>query len=230
MRSRSFSNKVPIIVPRRTPRSVWKPATAPVKSGMSCVTVAPAASSFFAAVVATFATSFDIGTISRSVLKATRRGIVIFSNASKNFVLLSKEKGSSGWWPAPASSMRATSVTFRAIGPSTQRVSKACSRLPLGTTPGPGLNPTTPLNPAGVRKLPPRSFPVASQACPLASAAPDPPDEPPALRFKFHGFRVIPLTELNVCPPAHSGTFDFAIGMAPCDSSIWTVASEVSGM
>ena len=60
---------------------------------------------FIAAVVATFATSFDIGTISRSVLKATRRGIVVFSNLSKNLVLVSKEKGSSGWWPAPASSL-----------------------------------------------------------------------------------------------------------------------------
>ena len=201
-----------------------------MKSGISDVTSAPAASSWFAAAVATLATSLDIGTIPRSVLKATRRGISVFSRAPTNDADVSKENGSSGWWPAPASSIRATSVTFRAIGPSTQSVSKACNRLPRGTTPGPGRNPTTPLKPAGVRKLPPRSFPVASQTWPLASAAPEPPDDPPAMRPVFQGFRVKPLTGLKVCPPAHSGTFDFAMGMAPRDSSFWTVASDVSGI
>ena len=82
----------------------------------------------------------------------------------------------------------------------------------------------------GVLKLPPRSFPVASQAWPLARAAADPPEDPPALRPVFHGLRVKPLTGLNVCPPAHSGTFDLAMGMPPRDSSIWIVASEVSGI
>ncbi len=85
-----------------------------------------------------------------------------------------------------------------------------------------------PQNRAGVRRLPPRSFPVASQTEPAASAAAEPPDDPPAVSRVSHGLRVIPKTGLNVCPPAHSGTFDFATGTAPFASSRATVASEAA--
>ena len=94
--------------------------------------------------------------------------------------------------------MRAKSSTFRAIGPSTQSVSIDGRRIPRETRPGLGRKPTTPLNAAGVRKLPPRSFPVANQTSPLARAAADPPEEPPALLAISQGLRVNPLTGLNV--------------------------------
>ena len=77
-----------------------------------------------------------------------------------------------------------------------------------------------------MRKLPPRSLPVASQTSPLARAAPEPPEEPPALFRISQGLRVKPLTGLKVWPPAHSGTFDFATAMAPLLSSFLTVASD----
>ena len=43
---------------------------------------------------------------------------------------------------------------------------------------------------AGVRRLQPRSEPVASQVCPEATATADPPDEPPHVIDVFHGLRV----------------------------------------
>ena len=46
---------------------------------------------------------------------------------------------------------------------------------PCGTSPGVGLNPTTPHQLAGFLKLPPKSVPVANQAIPVASAAAEPP-------------------------------------------------------
>lgn len=72
------------------------------------------------------------------------------------------------------------------------------NRVPRGTRPGPGRKPTMPLKAAGVLRLPPKSFPVASQTEPLASAADEPPDDPPALFLKSQGLRVIPLTGLKV--------------------------------
>jgi hypothetical protein len=48
-----------------------------------------------------------------------------------------------------------------------------------GTRPYGGLNPTTPQNDAGMRTDPPMSEPVASVVLPAASAAPEPPDDPP---------------------------------------------------
>ena len=50
-----------------------------------------------------------------------------------------------------------------------------------GTRPNGGLKPTTPQNDAGMRIEPPMSDPVASMVAPAASAAPEPPDEPPGV-------------------------------------------------
>jgi hypothetical protein len=61
-----------------------------------------------------------------------------------------------------------------------------------GTRPYAGLKPTTPLKEAGTRIEPPMSEPLASVVVPAASAAPDPPEEPPAPTSGFHGLRVTP--------------------------------------
>src|SRR5690606_24739662 len=114
-----------------------------------------------------------------------------------------------GRQPAMASSMRATSPTLRPIGPSTERVSKGRSSGPVATRPGLGRRPTTEQKLAGVRRLPPRSEPVASQTWPAASAAAEPPEDPPQVRSVFHGLRVSPNTSLKVLAPApNSGVFD----------------------
>ncbi len=59
-----------------------------------------------------------------------------------------------------------------------------------GTTPGPGLRPTTPQQAAGIRIDPPPSEPSASAAMPDARAAAPPPVDPPGVRPVSHGLRV----------------------------------------
>jgi hypothetical protein len=80
---------------------------------------------------------------------------------------------------------------------------------------------------AGIRSEPPRHEPLASQTSPAASAAAAPPDEPPAVRSKFQGLRVMPQTGLKVWLPANSGTFDLASGIAPLARSVAIVRSSV---
>jgi hypothetical protein len=81
----------------------------------------------------------------------------------------------------------------------------------VATRPGEGRIPQIELNEAGLRKLPPMSDPCASQAMPVASATPAPPDDPAAEREVFQGFSVAPNTSLKVLAPApNSGVFDLA--------------------
>ena len=69
------------------------------------------------------------------------------------------------------------------MDPSTFRVSQTspmgAPRGPAATRPGLGRSPTTEQNAAGVRRLHPRSEPVASHTWPVARAAAEPPEEPP---------------------------------------------------
>ena len=123
-----------------------------------------------------------------------------------------------------ASNNKAQSGTLRAIGPSTHNDEKGCVAGPRGTTPGVGLRPTTPQKLAGIRKLPPKSDPLAPHTCPVATATLAPPDDPPQVLRVSHGFEVTPKTSLKVVPPApNSGVFDFATIEAALDSRRSTV-------
>ena len=53
----------------------------------------------------------------------------------------------------------------------------------LGTTPGDGFRPKTPLKNAGMRIEPPMSAPRPSGEPPEPTTAPSPPDDPPAVRL-----------------------------------------------
>jgi len=55
-----------------------------------------------------------------------------------------------------------------------------------------GLSPTKPQNAAGVRTEPPPSVPWPIATMPAATAAPEPPLDPPALCSVAHGLRVGP--------------------------------------
>jgi hypothetical protein len=61
-----------------------------------------------------------------------------------------------------------------------------------GIRPKLGLSPTSPQKDAGRRTEPPMSLPSAKGTQPLATAAADPPEEPPGVWARFQGFRVIP--------------------------------------
>ena len=54
------------------------------------------------------------------------------------------------------------------------------------------LKPKSPQLEAGIRTEPPPSDPCAIGTIPAATAAPDPPEDPPAVREVSHGFRVGP--------------------------------------
>src|SRR5688500_12898326 len=79
-----------------------------------------------------------------------------------------------------------------------------------------GLSPTRPEKPAGIRVEPPPSLAVATGTRPAATAAALPPDEPPGVRLRSHGLRVIPqalvLVKFNV---PNSGAAVLPIGTPP---------------
>ncbi len=90
-----------------------------------------------------------------------------------------------------------------------------------------GLTPTTPHSAAGWRIEPPVSEPSASGANPAATAADDPPDEPPGTREVSCGLRVGPNAEFSVeLPMANSSRFVFPTTIAPAAASFSTTVAS----
>ena len=84
----------------------------------------------------------------------------------------------------------ARSSTERAKGPPTSRLA-ANSRIPARLNrPKVGLKPNTPQSAAGTRIEPLVSEPSVSGTSPAATAAAEPPDDPPAIRVESWGLRV----------------------------------------
>ena len=73
--------------------------------------------------------------------------------------------------------------------------------------------PTNPLNAAGMRVDPPPSLAVQNGTRPAATAAAEPPLDPPGVRSRFHGLRVVPhaLVLVNAVTP-NSGAAVFPTG------------------
>ncbi len=61
-----------------------------------------------------------------------------------------------------------------------------------------GLSPTSPLHAAGIRVDPPPSLAWANGTIPAATAAAEPPDDPPGVRVRSHGLRVAPNRRVSV--------------------------------
>ena len=61
-----------------------------------------------------------------------------------------------------------------------------------------GFKPITPDHEAGIRNEPPASLPVATGTHPAATAAAEPPDEPPGLRVASHGLPAAPFKREEV--------------------------------
>ena len=61
-----------------------------------------------------------------------------------------------------------------------------------------GFSPNAPTKLAGIRVEPPPSLAVTSGTMQLASAAAEPPLEPPGVRSALHGLRVTPNTRFLV--------------------------------
>src|SRR4051795_12452733 len=63
---------------------------------------------------------------------------------------------------------------------------------PMGVSPRPGFRPTRPQHAAGMRVDPPPSLAPAHGMIPAATAAADPPEDPPGVWLRFHGLRAGP--------------------------------------
>src|SRR5437762_9408112 len=100
-----------------------------------------------------------------------------------------------------ACSRMATSRTRRAIGPAWSRFQLSGSTPRTLIRPYVGLSPTTPHNDDGIRIEPPVSLPSEPMHNSAASAAADPPDEPPGTRVTSHGLRQAPKCGLSLVTP-----------------------------
>ncbi len=96
-------------------------------------------------------------------------------------------------------SSRAASATVVVSGPFSAKPNQEPLPSSLGTTPEPGLMPTSPQHAAGIRMEPMPSLPCAAATIPEATAAALPPDEPPGVRSWSHGLWVMP-NEESVAP------------------------------
>jgi hypothetical protein len=89
------------------------------------------------------------------------------------------------------------------------------------------LRPTSPQKAAGWRIEPPVSEPSASGAIPAATAAAEPPDEPPGTRDRSHGLRVVHSPEFSVDEPiANSSRFVLPTKIAPATASFSTTVAS----
>ena len=91
------------------------------------------------------------------------------------------------------SSTSAASATVFVSGPYTAVSWKSqCASGPRGTRPYDGFSPKLPVKLAGMRIEPPPSLAVTSGQTQPASAAAEPPLDPPGVRARSHGERVTP--------------------------------------
>src|SRR5918992_4237949 len=96
------------------------------------------------------------------------------------------------------------------------------------TVPYVGRRPTIPHSAAGCLIEPPVSEPSAHGAMPAATAAAEPPPDPPGTRSGSHGFRVGPKAEFSVDEPiANSSVFVLPSSGSPASRHrVVTVASK----
>jgi hypothetical protein len=93
-----------------------------------------------------------------------------------------------------------------------------------------GFRPTIPQSAAGWRIEPPVSVPIAQGAVPAATAAAEPPDDPPGTRSGSHGLRTGPKPEFSVEEPiANSSWLVLPSTGAPASRSRVTAVALYGG-
>src|SRR5204863_3704061 len=98
------------------------------------------------------------------------------------------------------------------------------------TRPYVGFRPTTPVIDAGCRIEPPVSEPRAIATAPAATAAADPPLDPPGMRSVAQGLRTGPNAEFSFDDPiANSSQFVLPTTIAPAASSRATAVASYGG-
>ncbi len=86
----------------------------------------------------------------------------------------------------------AASCAVRAIGPTVSSEALIGMTPSVLTCPRAGRTPVSPHSAEGTRTEPPVSVPSAPAHSPAATAAADPPLDPPGLRSRFQGLRAGP--------------------------------------
>ncbi len=143
-------------------------------------------------------------------------------------------EASPGSGPARMSSSSAVSRTVRVRTPSCRRkLSPASGASEM--RPREGFRPTRPQQAAGIRSEPPPSLPCASGTMPAATAAADPPDEPPGVRSRSHGLRAGPQRRGSVTGRIpHSGSVVVPTMTKPASRSrrttLWSCGATKSAM
>ena len=136
--------------------------------------------------------------------------------------------------PARMSSTSAVSRTLRVRTPSwTRNVCPTSGAIEM--RPRWGLSPTRPQQAAGIRIEPPPSLAWAIGTIPAATAAADPPDEPPVVRDWSHGLRVAPKRRVSVVGRMpHSGSVVVPTMMKPAAlrraTTLWSYGARKSPM
>src|SRR5690606_10379857 len=111
--------------------------------------------------------------------------------------------GPNGSPPMITSSIAAVSRTVRDTTPCTPAPCMGSAYAgPAGVRPRPGFSPTSPQQAAGIRIEPPPSLAPAHGTMPAATAAAEPPEEPPGERSSAHGLRAGPHASGSVIPLA----------------------------
>src|SRR5688572_20391857 len=100
-----------------------------------------------------------------------------------------------------SSSTSADSRTVFVTMPIWSRLDANATRPQRDTRPYVGLRPTTPQSAAGWRTDPPVSEPRATGTIRAATAAAEPPDDPPGTREVSHGLRAGPNAECSFEDP-----------------------------
>ena len=124
------------------------------------------------------------------------------SSSSSDSSSTGSKPGASSW------SIRWHVSTSAAIGPAVSKLAASGQQPSSGTSPCVGLCPTTPQQAAGIRIEPAESVPSAASARPAATAAAEPPLDPPATRPGKRGFGTSPKCGFSeVVPYANSCRF-----------------------
>src|SRR3954452_10270706 len=181
-------------------QKMWKASIGSVKPGSIGVTSAPCSARISTAARPSASTSESLLTKPRFGEKAILSPATPSSRPSrKDRVGVGIADQSRASYPVMRSSMAAASRTDRVIGPTCDKVPKALGGY-SGTRPYVGLSATVPVKAAGIRTDPPPSVPTDQAPMPSATAAADPPLEPPGVVARSQGLRVTLYLNESVTP------------------------------
>ena len=139
-------------------------------------------------------------------------------------------ESSPGIGPRNASRTMAVSITERVSAPKVIQWLPSRSCGARGTRPLWGLSPNRPVHAAGMRIEPAPSTPSAAGTMPAATAAAEPPLDPPGVRSTSHGLRVTPQVtdSVNGHRPS-SGIVVLPTTTAPAARSRRTTSASLGG-